>query len=124
MDHPVVAVDVALIAAGAAIIAAVAALMGVVIGQLGLFLQTRTVARTERMKQIVQLAIEDLKLALEQGRHDTQQGGKVHVAPLVVRLHYHEAVLDAIERGRLDKATLQRIRAESKEFFELTESEP
>lgn len=52
-----------------ALITAGAALMGAAIGQLGRFLQTRTAARTERMKQIVQLAIEDHNLALEQGRH-------------------------------------------------------
>lgn len=106
------AVWVALIAAGAA-------LLGATIGQLGPFLQTRTAARTERQKQIVQLSIEDLKLALEQGRHATLQGGKIYVAPLVVRLEYYRAVLDAIERGPLDNATLQRIRARSKELFEL-----
>jgi hypothetical protein len=103
----------------------VGALGGAAIGILGTYLQTRTAARTERMKQIVQLAIEDHKSALEQGRHQqTLEGGKFHVAPLVARLQYHAAVLDAIERGQLDKAKLQRIRAESKEFFELTQSEP
>jgi hypothetical protein len=107
-----------------ALITALAPLMGAAIGQLGPFLQTRTAARTERMKQIVQLAIEDHKSALEQGRHETLKGGKFHVAPLVVKLQYHEAVLDAIERGQLDNATLQRIRAKSKEIFELTQSEP
>jgi hypothetical protein len=108
-----------------ALITAGAALMGAAIGQLGPFLQTRTAARTERMKQIVQLAIEDHKSALEQGRHQqTLEGGKFHVAPLVARLQYHAAVLDAIERDRLDNPTLQRIRAKSKEIFELTRSEP
>jgi hypothetical protein len=97
--------------------------VGAAIGQLGPFLQTRTAARTERMKQIVQLAIEDHKSALEQGRHQTLKGGKFHAAPLVARLQYHNAVLDAIERGQLDNATLQRIRARSKEIFDLTESE-
>jgi hypothetical protein len=106
------------------LISASAALLGAAIGQLGPFLQTRTAARTERMKQIVQLAIEDHKLALEQGRHDTQQGGRFHVAPLVARLQYHEAVLDAIERRELDNATLQQIRVRSQEIFELTQSEP
>ncbi len=43
-----VAIYVALIWAGAA-------LLGATIGQLGPFLQTRTAARTERTKQIVQL---------------------------------------------------------------------
>ena len=107
-----------------ALIAAGAALIGAAIGQLGPFLQTRTAARTERMKQIVQLAIEDHKSGLEEGRHATQKGGKFHVAPLVARLQYHEAVLDAIERGQLDNATFQRIRARSKELDELTQSEP
>jgi uncharacterized membrane-anchored protein YhcB (DUF1043 family) len=51
---------------GVALITAVAALAGAAIGQLGPFLQTRT----ERMKQIVQLAIEDHKSALDQGRHE------------------------------------------------------
>jgi hypothetical protein len=104
-----------------ALITAGAALLGAAIGQLGPWLQTRTAARTERMKQIVQLAIEDHKSALEQGRHE---GGTFHAAPLVARLQYHEAVLDAIERGQLDNATLQRIRARSQEIFELTQSEP
>jgi hypothetical protein len=67
-----------------------------------MFLQTRTATRTERMKQIVQLAIEDRRSALEQGRRETLKGGKVHVAPLVAYLQYHEAVLRAIERGELD----------------------
>jgi hypothetical protein len=108
---------------GVALITAVAALAGAAIGQLGPFLQTRTAARTERMKQIVQLAIEDHKSALEQGRHETLKGGKFQAAPMVVKLQYYEAVLDAIERGQLDNATLQRIRAKSKEIFELTLSE-
>jgi hypothetical protein len=108
-----------------ALIAAGAALIGAAIGQLGPFLQTRTAARTERMKQIVQLAIEDHKSALEQARHEqTLKGGKFHVAPLVPRLPYYGAVLDAIERGQLDNATFQRIRARSKELDELTQSEP
>jgi hypothetical protein len=106
------------------LITAGAALGGAAIGQLGPFLQTRTAARTERMKQIVQLAIEDLKSALEQARHEqTLKGGKFHVTPLVTRLQYHKAVLDAIERGQLDNATLQEIRARSKEIDELTQSE-
>jgi uncharacterized membrane-anchored protein YhcB (DUF1043 family) len=81
--------------------AAIAALLGTVIGAaigvIGPILQTRTTARAERMKQIVQLAIEDHKAALEQGRHQTLKGGELHVAPLVVKLQYHAAVLDAIE---------------------------
>jgi hypothetical protein len=107
-----------------ALITASAALGGAAIGLVGPFLQTRTAARTERTKQIVQLAIEDHKSALEQVRHETQKGGKFHVAPLVVRLQYHEAVLDAIERDQLDNATLQRIRARSKELDELIQREP
>jgi hypothetical protein len=99
------------------------ALGGAVIGIISTWLQTRTAARTERVKQIVQLAIEDHKSALEEGRHATQKGGKFHVAPLVPRLQYYGAVLDAIERGQLDKATFQRIRAQSKELDELTQSE-
>ena len=96
------------------LISASAALLGAAIGP---FLQTRTAARTERMKQIVQLAIEGHKSALEQARHDTPQGGRFHVAPLVARLQYREAVLDAIERGELDNATLQQIRVRSQEIF-------
>jgi hypothetical protein len=108
-----VAIYVALISAGAA-------LLGAAIGQLGPFLQTRTAARTERTKQIVQLAIEDLKVALEQARRTTPPGGTSRVAPLVARLDYYEAALDAIERGRFDDATLQRIRARSREIVEQT----
>jgi hypothetical protein len=108
------AIYVALISAGAA-------LLGAAIGP---FYQTRTAARTERMKQLVQLATEDHKSALEQARHDTQQGGRFRVAPLVARLQYHAAVLDAIERDRLDDATLQQIRLRSQEIVELTQSEP
>jgi hypothetical protein len=100
------------------------ALGGAAIALVGPYLQTRTAARTERMKQIVQLAIEDHKSALEQGRHDTRLGGKFQVAPLVAKLQYYAAVLKAIERGRLDITTLQRIRAESKEMTELTWGEP
>jgi hypothetical protein len=101
------------------------AAVGAAIGVLGPWLQTRTAARTERMKQIVQLAIEDHKSGLEQARHQqTLNGGKIYIAPLVPRLQYHAAVLDAIDRGKLDKAKLQQIRAESKELDELTRSEP
>lgn len=72
------------------------------------------------MKQIVQLAIEDHKSALEQVRHDSPlTGSKLHVAPLVVRLQYYEAALDPIERGQLDTAKLER--SKSKELREVTE---
>jgi hypothetical protein len=110
------------------LISAGAALCGAAIGQLGAYLQTRlqtrTAARTEHQKKIVQLAIEDHKSALEQARHDTQQGGRFRVAPLVARLQYYSGVLDAIGRGELDNATLQKLRARSQEIFELTQSEP
>jgi hypothetical protein len=112
-----------------AVIAALAALGGAAIGALATIftmrLQTETAARTERVKQVVQLAIEDLKVALEQGRHEeTPKGGKVIVRPLVGRLQYYKDVLDAIERGQLTNARFQEIRARSNELGELAQSEP
>jgi hypothetical protein len=109
----------------AALGGAIGAAIGAVGSNVAMLLQTRTAARTERTKQIVQLAIEDLKLALEQARHDTRQGGTFHVAPLAARLQYHEAVLSAIEeKGKLDIPTLQQIRKMSQEIDEVTRTPP
>jgi histone acetyltransferase (RNA polymerase elongator complex component) len=89
-----------------------------------MILQTRTAARTKRIKQIVQFAIEDHKTGLEQGRHDqTLMGGTFQVAPLVVTLQYYKSVLDAIEQDQLTDAKFQEIRARSKKLCELTQSE-
>jgi hypothetical protein len=111
---------VVLVALIGAVATAVAGLGGAAIGFLGPFLQTRTAARTERMKQIVQLAIEDLKMGLEQARYETAKGSK-YVAPLVARLQYYNDVLDAIEHNQLDDARLQQIRAKSKAIGEQTQ---
>ena len=68
-----------------------AALGGAIIGSLSslltIWLQARAGARAERIKQAVQLAIDDHKAAVQSATSRTS--GTVWLPPIVAFLHYH-----------------------------------
>ncbi len=99
------------------------ALAGALIGSLSsmgtIYLQARISRHRERMKQAVDLAIEDHKSALEVAK--THAGRTVMVPPITAYLHYHEEVLQAFDTGPLTPDTLRKIRRRNKAVTDIFE---
>lgn len=94
--------------------AAVAALLGALIGVFGTvvatFVQQRSQTRRERLKMAADLGLADFNFFLEQAR---SRGGEF-MPPLSMYVAYHLEVLDALDAGKFNPATINSIEERQK----------
>ncbi len=95
--------------------AAVAALLGALIGVLGTivatFVQQRFQTRRERLKMAADLGLADFNFCVEQMR--SRDG---LIPPLSMYVAYHLEVLDALDAGKFDTATINSIEERQKKL--------
>jgi hypothetical protein len=98
------------------------ALGGAIVGSLTsvatIYFQARINERGERLKQAVQLAIEDHKAAIEVAK--TYAQGAM-IPPLTAFMHYHMEVLDAMAKESLTSEALHKIVARNKAILKVAE---
>jgi hypothetical protein len=100
------------------------ALAGALIGSLSsigtIYIQARISSRRERIKQAVELAIEDHRAAREIAKM-SNPGRTLMLPPITAFLHYHEEVLRALDAGPLTTNTLREIRNRNKAIMAMFE---
>jgi hypothetical protein len=103
-----------------------AALAGALIGSISsigtIYVQSKISAKRERMKQAVELAIEDHRAARAVTEILRQAGRDVDLPPLTAFLHYHEEILRAYDSGDVTPQVLRRVREKNKAVMDAFES--
>lgn len=95
----------------------VAGLLGAIIGAgasiITVWLQTRAQMSRERLRLVMELALEDYKLNIEVAR---SSGKKVMIPPVTTFLHYHLELAKTMEKGMISTTDIERIVSENRKI--------
>lgn len=97
----------------------VAGLVGALIGAgasvITVWLQTRAQSNRERLRIVMELALEDYKISLEFAR---ASGRRTMIPPVTLFLHYHLEFAKVMEKGEISTDDIKRIVSENQKFSE------
>lgn len=96
----------------------IAGLLGTLVGSIGsvagIWIQNHFQARRERVKMVMEFAVQDRKDLIAHAKEVKQVGP---VAPVAVFAHYHGELLRLIESGNFSSKKLMKISEENAEIY-------
>ena len=94
----------------------VGALIGALASIVAITIQSRAHERRDKMRLMTELALEDYKI-----HHEAVKSAGGAMPPLVVYLHYHQELMDLIEKKEVTPAALQKLRQVNDEIIRIIE---